>query len=362
MLDQMVEIVEREQPDVFLLSGDVYHTSQPSAAVQTMFTNAMVRIHMACSHMVIVATAGNHDSGTKHDVFRTPWQALQVFTVGNLDREHVENHIVEVPGKGFVVALPYAHERYLTSELLQQLLDMVAERNSKGWPVAMMAHTTVKGCDFAGHEHVSETTVGGIDALDVAQMGEGYDYLALGHIHKGQFVHTGKHNVRYSGSPLAVTFDEDYPHSVTMVEIDSHDNRPQVRTIEIKNNHPLVTLPEEGFADWDEAKRLLAEYADDAETYVRLNVTVADYLPTGAQAEAEALVKGKRCRFCHINLRRNEPSTRSTRTMTVQEFQAENPLDVALRYAENTDMAFDDEMKDLFKEAMNMVEQDKREQ
>ena len=44
MLLQMVNIVREEKPDVFLLCGDVYHTPQPSAAVQTMFTNALVEI------------------------------------------------------------------------------------------------------------------------------------------------------------------------------------------------------------------------------------------------------------------------------------------------------------------------------
>ena len=29
MMDQVVEIARREQPDAFLLSGDVYHTSAP---------------------------------------------------------------------------------------------------------------------------------------------------------------------------------------------------------------------------------------------------------------------------------------------------------------------------------------------
>ena len=60
MLIQMVRIVREQQPDVFLLCGDVYHTPQPSAAVQTMLTEALVRIHEARPEMVIVMTAGNH--------------------------------------------------------------------------------------------------------------------------------------------------------------------------------------------------------------------------------------------------------------------------------------------------------------
>ena len=69
MLRQIEEIVKAQKPDVFLLCGDVYHTSQPSNAVQTMFANSLVKIHEANPGMTIVITAGNHDSGTKHDIF-----------------------------------------------------------------------------------------------------------------------------------------------------------------------------------------------------------------------------------------------------------------------------------------------------
>ena len=72
MLRQMVKTVEEQKPDVFLLCGDVYHTAQPSAAVQTMFTEALIEIRDANPGMTIVVIAGNHDSGTKHEIFRTP--------------------------------------------------------------------------------------------------------------------------------------------------------------------------------------------------------------------------------------------------------------------------------------------------
>ena len=81
MLDQMVSIVEEQKPDVFLLCGDVYHTSQPSAAIQTMLSEALVRIHDANPGMTIVMTAGNHDSGSKHEIFRKPWLALKVHAI-----------------------------------------------------------------------------------------------------------------------------------------------------------------------------------------------------------------------------------------------------------------------------------------
>ena len=360
MLEQMVNIVGEHKPDVFLLCGDVYHNAQPSSAVQTMLSDIMVRIHKAYPEMVIVMTAGNHDSGSKHEVFRTPWRALNVYAIGQLEKEHLDEHIIEVPGKGYIIAIPYANERNIPEGFFQQLLDRVAEMNTEGLPVVMTAHTTVKGCDFTGHDHATEFTVGGIDSFELEQMGEGYDYLALGHIHHEQFVHSGKHNVRYSGTPLAISFDENYPHSVSMVEIERHGAKPIVETIEIDNPHPLVTLPTNEFVLWDEAKELLRQYPDDIPAYIRLNVEVDGYLPAEAFTDAVNLTNGKQCRFCYINAKRKEAKQTDAKALTVQEFQSEEPIEIVKRYFEDSGFGFDDELEDIFKEALAMVQEDER--
>lgn len=362
MLRQIIEIVKEEKPDVFLLSGDVYHTSQPSSAVQTMFTNALVEIHDANPTMTLVITAGNHDSGTKHEIFRTPWKALKVHTIGSLNKEALSGHIIEIADKGYVLAIPYVNNRNLPEGCFQQLLDEIATRNTAGLPVVMMAHTTVKGCDFTGHDHVTDYEVGGIDTLDVEQMGEGYDYLALGHIHHEQFVHTGRHNVRYCGTPLAVSFDENYPHSISMVEIGKHGDAPVVRKIEIQNPRPLVTLPTKGSATWEEAKQLLADFPKDIPAYIRLNVEIENFLPTDANAEAAKLTEGKKCRFCMINAKRKTlEDSKTQKVLTVQEFQSKQPIDIARRYAEDLNIQFEGgSMEQLFLETLQMLEDETR--
>ena len=360
MLEQMVSIVEEQKPDVFLLCGDVYHTPQPSAAIQTMLSDGLVKIHEANPQMTIVMTAGNHDSGTKHEIFQTPWKALKVYAIGQLEKEDLDKHIIEVSGKGWIVAVPYANERNIPEGFFQQLLDRVAEKNIETLPIVMTAHTSVKGCDFTGHDHATEYTVGGIDSLELNEMGEGYDYLALGHIHHEQFVHSGKHNVRYSGTPLPVSFDENFTHSVSIVEIDKHGETPTVEKIEIKNPHPLVTLPTDGLATWEEAKELLSKFPDDIPAYIRLNVEIEDFLPVEANAEAASLTEGKQCRFCCINAKRKAASQNDVKVLTVQEFQEEKPIEIAKRYAEYEGISFDEEMQTMFNEVMNMVADESR--
>lgn len=360
MLLQMVNIVREQKPDVFLLCGDVYHTPQPSAAVQTMFTNALVEIHDANPDMTIVITAGNHDSGTKHDIFRTPWKALKVYTVGSVDVNQKEDMIIEIPGKGYVIAVPYANERNMPRGLFQELLDIANEKNVDNLPVVMTAHTTVRGCDFAGHENGSEYAVGGIDSYDLDEMGTGYDYLALGHIHHGQFIHSGRHNVRYCGTPIPVSFDENFKHSVSIVEIAEHGEKPTVEEIEIDPHRPVVTLPTEGVATWEDAKELLENYPNDIEAYIRLNVEVDDFLPVEANAEANLICEDKKCRFCVINSRRLKKNRREAKVMSVQEFKTEEPIGIAERYAEDLGIEFDKDMKELFNETLAALKEEER--
>lgn len=360
MLLQMVNIVKQEKPDVFLLCGDVYHTPQPSAAVQTMFTNALVEIHKANPEMAIIITAGNHDSGTKHDIFRTPWKALKVYTIGSIDANQKEDMIIEVPEKGYVIAIPYVNERNMPKGLFQDLLDIVEARNVDNLPVVMTAHTTVRGCDFVGHENASEYAVGGIDSYNLDDMGTGYDYLALGHIHHGQFIHSGKHNVRYCGTPIPISFDENYKHSVSIVEITEHREKPIVQEIEINPHRPLVTLPIEGVATWEDAKELLANYPNDIEAYIRLNVEVDDFLPVEANAEALMICEDKKCRFCVINSQRLKKNHREAKVMSVQEFKTEEPIEIAERYAEDLGIEFDNDMKELFNETLSALKDEER--
>ena len=360
MLLRMVDVVREEKPDLFLLCGDVYHTPQPSAAVQTMFTNALVAIHDANPEMTMVITAGNHDSGTKHDIFRTPWRALKVHTIGSVNPNQIEDLIIEIAGKGYVIAVPYVNERNMPKGLFQELLNKVEEKNSNNLPVVMTAHLTVSGCDFAGHEHATDYAVGGIDSYSIEEMGSGYDYLALGHIHHAQFVHGGHHRVRYSGTPIPVSFDENYPHSLTMVELTSHHEKPIIREVEIETHRPLVTLPTEGAVSWEKAKQLLSNFPDDVEAYIRLHVEVEDFLPAEAHAEAQLISENKKCRFCVINTRRLNSPIREAKMMSVQEFKSEEPIDIAKRYAEDLGIEFDNDMNELFQQTLDILSEDSR--
>lgn len=359
MLSQIEEIVKTEKPDALVVSGDVYHTGQPSAAVQKMFTEAVMRMHDACPEMEIVITAGNHDSASKHEVSRILWETQRVNMIGSVDKNDSDKLIVEVPGKGFVIAIPYVNERSVPEGFCQSLLDKVAERNTDNLPVVISAHTTVTGSNFTGHEDIRESTVGGIDSVGLEEFGEGYDYIALGHIHKPQTIAGSSGRARYCGTPLPVSFDETYPHSVSVVEIASRGAAPQIREVAVTNPCPLVNIPSSGYRKWEEVEELLKDFPKDNPAYIRLNVEVEDSLPPDAVVEARNILSGGLGLFCTINARWSAAGKSDRKTLSVAEFRAMEPLEVARLYAEDTGITFTDDLAALFREAEKEVKDDR---
>ena len=82
----------------------------------------------------------------------------------------------------------------------------------------LLAHQFVTGAERSD----SEENVGGLDNVD-ASVFEGFDYVALGHIHKPQNVakdEAGMARVRYSGTPLKYSLSEaSHEKSLTVIEL-----------------------------------------------------------------------------------------------------------------------------------------------
>ena len=359
-LQQIEDLVRQETPDALVVSGDIYDTAQPSSAVQTLFTWAVMRMHLASPRTAIIITAGNHDSGSKHEISRVLWETQNVHMIGTINKEDTLEQIIELPGTGFIIAVPYSSERHIPEGFWQGLLDEVESRNEAGLPVVLSAHLTVSGCDFQGHENARDFSVGGIDALELEDLGTGYDYVALGHIHRAQTIEGSGGRVRYSGTPVPVSFDENYAHTVSVVEIVSHGAVPVIREVPIANPCPLVTLPSDHFAPWDEVRGLLLEYPKDNPSYVRLNVEVEDTLPPDAIAEAKKILLEGEGRYCLVNARRKKTEAAEKTSLSVTEFRAMEPVAVARLYAQESGRVFDEDLEALFREVVSEVRENER--
>lgn len=371
-LEQLADIVRKHTPDALLVSGDIFHTAAPSNAAINLYVNAMLDIHKACPSMSIIVIAGNHDSASRLDSDKRLWQLAGVTVLGGIARDakgkaDLKSHIINVSDKGFVAAVPFAYptsfpappnatevEREHRQQVyFQTLLDQANALNRNGLPVVLMAHLAVNNSDFTGHDRNMA-----MECVSIESLGTGYDYAALGHIHRPQNLST---RVRYCGTPVPVSFDEQCEHSVSIVTIDQHGAQPVIETKVIKNIKPLHTIPAGEPVDFDTALQLLQAINPNDRSYIRLNVLVDRYLPSGAQEQAAMVIKDKQCRFCEIRKTSSIEAPGQATQMTVEEFNKKTPLDIANQYhIDKFGTPMSDEQCDMFNEILQLVLEENR--
>ena len=309
MVSQLIELAQDQQPDALIIAGDIYDVAAPNTTIQKDFAEYMVKLHMACPNMTIVCISGNHDSASRHEVYQTPWEALNVRMVGKIDKEDFRANIIEVPGKGWIVAVPYTNERFLDENFYSLLEAKTKEVTGEDLPIIYVGHAAITGTDFTGHQKQNDRFIGGIECTRLEQLGDIYDYVALGHIHKAQTFGNGK--ARYCGTPLAVSFDEvrsGYEHGFDIVEIDSHGTTPRIRSIEVKCKQQIVNIPTEGHAVWEDVIKELKVFPAQTPAYLRLNVLLKEnsVLPYNKDAQLEEALRGKLAKCATINPTREE--------------------------------------------------------
>ena len=369
-LEQLANIVRKHQPDALLVSGDIFHTATPSNAAVKMYVDAMLNIHNACESTTIVVIAGNHDSASRLDCDRPLWKLAKVSVLGGIRRDskgHADlaPHIIEVGGKGIIAAVPFAYptsfpvtagatdiERSQRQQAyFQALLDRANANNNDNLPVVLMAHLAVSDSDCTGHDRDMSR-----ESVELSTLGTGYDYMALGHIHHPQDL---SDRVRYCGTPIPVSFDEQCEHSVSIVEIDSHGSLPRIQTKPIKNTKPLHTIPPGEPVEWDEALNLVKALNPNERSYIRLNVKVERYLAQGAQEQAVQAMKDKQCRFCEIKKTATQLIQHVQAQMTAEDFNRKTPLDIANQFfTEKYGSPMSDEQQAMFNYVYQLVQEE----
>lgn len=338
---RLVEILRWEVPDVLVVSGDIFDISNPSASVARLFKDSILRLREILPDMSIVITAGNHDSASRIDIDRNLWKAGGIHVFGGVERNGSEydfsQNIVKVGDKGYVVGIPFVNRAFMPRtdkdlsperSFFKEAEKAVEKINIEGRPVVLMAHIAVEGCDSEGHRL---SPIGGFDTVSLNVFGDTWSYVALGHIHKAQML-GGEGRVAYSGSPLAISFDEPSHHYVFLVNIDE-DSVPEIQKIEINPLRPLITLPSEP-VDFKRAIRLLSKFPEKEKAYIRLNVAQSQPLPVDCQEQAVAKTKDKECRFCTIKYTDTSEAVEklSVGDLKIFEFTEIDPIRIAESY------------------------------
>lgn len=354
-INQLLKAVADERPDALVVSGDIFDVSTPSNSTSRLFTDSVLKLHDVLPAMTIAIISGNHDSASRIDINRNLWKKAGIHVIGSVARDKeggydFSENIIEVSEKGYIVAVPYVNRAYLSKcdsntgdntgedngnqekHFFKLAADYLRKRNSGNLPSVLMAHLTVEGCDMKGHR-ISQ--IGNVNAVPENIFPDDFDYVALGHIHRPQNMNdNGK--IRYSGSPVAVSFDENYPHTITVADIGAGGliNRHE---IEIHQKRLLKTFPHEA-VDFKEAIRRLKKYPPEDSAYIRLNICQESDLPGDCQELAAAAVAEKKCRFCVIKYQRQSVDTQEAYAdaFHISEFEELTPCEVARRLFEAT--------------------------
>ncbi len=313
--DQLKEWIAEYRPDALVVSGDVFDIQQPSATVWKTFTEIFVSLRRDFPDLAIVITAGNHDSASRLQSHSEVWGLANVRVVGTpppLNFKSAEGwedrYIVRLPS-GFIIAIPFmSGDR---TETLLHLQEYVGRHNPDGLPVVMTGHLAVAGSDTEGHD----MEIGNLRTVPLERFGDGYDYLALGHIHKAQTLGQ-PHDygtapiaypspvARYSGSVLHVSDDEAYPHPVSLVDIDRRGGQVTVTQLRINQLRHFLTLPDtpdgEPFESEKKALKALTKFIEkNNRCYIRLKVSPKADLASDFNSKVYNLIEssGKDIRY-----------------------------------------------------------------
>ncbi|MCR4873306.1 MAG: exonuclease SbcCD subunit D [Bacteroidales bacterium] len=363
--DQLCRIIERERPDALIVSGDLYDRNTPGNNTMRFLGDNLLRICDLAPEMPLILTAGNHDSSSRVESMAGVWRRVNTWFVGAAEilNDHyvLDKHILEIPGKGWIAAIPYLPD--YQNDLYNIVLEEIRRRNTENLPVVLMGHTTIGNAVFTAHEATTfngRDIVGGINSMSLNDIADNYDYFALGHIHTPQTLANGK--ARYCGSPVQLNFKEQFPHSVTMVTLERHGDAPVIETFEIEPLLRFHQIPATA-KPLDEALDCLETQLPETPGYVQVNILSAERLPADTENRIRALLdRGNGLRYCDYKITRpaangKEPLERPDFNLT--EFRARDPFDIAEQYFTTT---LQTEMDDTLKEMLHAVIQEVREE
>ena len=229
ILANILEVVATEKPDALLIAGDVYDKSVPSAEAVAVLDEFLVQLSKTGTKVFVLS--GNHDSAERiafggrimadRGVYMSPVYSGAFMPV-TLKDELGEVDVWMLP---FVrpatvrACLEGDDDRAQVTDYTSATRMAIAQMKfADGRRNVLLAHQFVTGAERSD----SEESVGGLDNVD-ASVFEGFDYVALGHIHKPQNVAkdaAGVARVRYSGTPLKYSLSEkDHKKSLTVVEL-----------------------------------------------------------------------------------------------------------------------------------------------
>lgn len=275
-LDALLRLAKERQVDAVVVAGDVYDRAVPPTEAVELLDDVLGRLALEL-RIPVVMIAGNHDSPVRLQYLNGLVSRVGVHVFGSVGPQPRGVPIEGADGVR-VVFWPLAYTdpetaRYELSRddlhtheaAISAQVDMIRSQMTADARHVLVGHAFVTGATSSESER--PLTVGGTGEVSCVVF-EGFDYVALGHLHRSQEV---SDRVRYAGSLLKYSFDEaDHRKSVTVVDLHP-DGSVECEDVSLPTRHDLVRLS----GSFDE---LISHPADSAhkDAYVEVSLTDSD--------------------------------------------------------------------------------------
>ena len=219
--------------DIFLIPARIY--------ARELYNRFVVQLQQTGCRLVL---AGNHDSVAMLNESRDILAFLHTTVVANAGYAPIELPLRDGTPGAIFCPVPFLRPRELVTSqaghsgrekqqqlrhrrrLSEQYQQACALRGDRPLPIIASGHLTTVGASKS--DAVRDIYIGTLDAFP-AQHFPPADYIALGHIHRAQMV-GGCEHIRYSGSPLPLSFDETgKAKSVHLVSFSEGDSAMETR-------------------------------------------------------------------------------------------------------------------------------------
>ncbi|MFS0672619.1 exonuclease SbcCD subunit D [Ornithinibacillus sp. 179-J 7C1 HS] len=245
ILNQLLDIIRTEKPDVLVVAGDLYDRAIPPKEAVDLLNRVLTTL-VTDIKIPVLAISGNHDSPERLEFGTELFRSQRLYIETRLNRSLEPVIIDDEHGPVYFHLVPYiepaeAKELFKDDTInshqtaMEAVTNYIKENNDMSKRHIFVGHAFVAG----GMESESEerlSMIGGTPYVD-AQLFQDFVYVALGHLHQPQRIK--RDEVRYSGSILKYSFSEaNHKKSITIVELDE-EGKCELKYVPLIPKHDL---------------------------------------------------------------------------------------------------------------------------
>lgn len=296
----LIKTIKERDIDVLLIAGDVFDLSNPPTEARALYYWFLRQmIEQKCK---IIITGGNHDSASMLNAPKDILSLLDIVVVGGATA-NIEDEILDL-GEVIICAVPYLRDMDIRQAVeaegvngrveavrngiknhYDNLANMCRER-FVNIPIIAMGHLHAQGSVTSESER-EIPIIGNLSVFGGDSFSEVFDYVALGHIHRPQRV-GGKEHIRYSGSPIALSFSEKNDLKIVIELEISSGKIERIEEIPVPKFRVLKKIS----GDFIKVKNLLTDFSHDfiLKAFIEIEVIEELYNPLLIRELNEAIL------------------------------------------------------------------------